>query len=114
MNGRLLVTGSSSDAGCKGKTRAASIKGHVSRVYVSVAKVLGNRCSFLLANGRFSRRRSCANRVLLRAKGTRRWRLHPKKRLGKGTYRIVATAIDRSGNSERPARHRNTAVLRVR
>ena len=111
--GGLFVSGTASDSGCKGKTKTASVKGHVSRVYVSVAKVLGKKCSFLLSNGKFSRRRSCSNRVLLRAKGARLWHLHSKKRLGKGKYRVVATAVDPSGNHEKPAKHRNTVVLTI-
>ena len=113
-SGGIRVAGTSSDRGCKGKTRKASIPGRVTKVYVSVAKVLGKRCSFLLSNRRFSRRRSCGKRVLLRAKGRHRWLFHSKAHLGRGTYRIVAVAIDLSGNRERPVRHRNTVVIHVR
>jgi hypothetical protein len=49
--------------------------------------------------------------VLLKARGTRAWRLSLKARLPRGRYRVQARGVDRRGNKETPGR-RN--VMRVR
>ena len=65
-------------------------------------------------HGGFAKPRSCKRRVLFRAKGTRRWKFKKRVHLTRGRYRVVATARDRAGNTEKPKRHRNTITFRVR
>lgn len=111
----FTVRGRSSDKGCKGLTKATSVKGGIKKVYVSVAKVRGhNGCRFLQKNGHFGKTRSCNRGVLLAASGKRKWKFTSKVRLKPGTYRIVARAKDTHGNKEKPAKRRNRVVFQVR
>jgi hypothetical protein len=112
--GGIFASGRSKDKGCKGSGGAASVKGRVRVVYVSVARLRGKRCQFLRAGGSLGATQSCSRRVLLRARGKKRWVFHVKGRLPKGTYRVIATAVDASGNRERPRKRRNTVTVRVR
>jgi hypothetical protein len=108
--------GSSKDTGCKGNARAkiAGVKGRVKAVYVTVARVRGGGgCRFLQRDGKFTKRRSCRRGVLLPAKGTKKWTFSFKKRLPRGSYRLVVRAKDRAGNKEKPSR-RNTISFKVR
>ncbi|HEX8075516.1 MAG TPA: hypothetical protein VF545_11105 [Thermoleophilaceae bacterium] len=102
--GSVSVSGRSRDRGCKGR---------LSAVLVSVARVHGHRCRFLEPNGRLSRQRRCRRPILLRARGTRSWRLATRAKLKRGPYRVLVRAVDRSGNKEKPNR-RNHMRLRVR
>jgi hypothetical protein len=99
----VVARGRSGDRGCAG----------LSAVLVSVGKPRAGRCRFVRANGRLSGRRSCRKPELLRARGTRRWRLSLRARLPRGRYRVLARAVDRRGNKERPA-GRALARARVR
>ena len=86
---------------------------------VSVAKVrgkgLGKNCRFLTKKGKLTSFRRCRKPVLLRASGTRQWRITLKpKRLPRGNYRVVVRGVDASRNKERPARGRNIGHFRVR
>lgn len=102
--GRVSVRGRSRDHGCHAKLAA---------VLVSVARVKGHRCRFLQANGRLGALRKCRRPVLLRAKGTRKWKLVTRAHLKRGHYRVLVRAVDRRGNRERPSR-RNHLKTRVR
>ncbi|MEA2375096.1 MAG: hypothetical protein QOD53_1559 [Thermoleophilaceae bacterium] len=102
--GRVSVRGHSKDHGCHGKLGA---------ILVSVARISGHRCRFLQPNGRLGAARKCRRPILLRARGTRKWRLATRARLKSGPYRVLVRAVDRSGNRERPSR-RNHIRLRVR
>jgi hypothetical protein len=115
---RLHFQGSSHDQGCQGANgiRAA---GKVSRVDVSVAKVrgkgLGSNCRFLTKKGTLTRYRRCRKPVLLRASGTRSWRITLKpKGLPRGKYRVVVRGVDASRNKERPTKGRNIGHFTVR
>jgi hypothetical protein len=101
--GRLSARGTSRDRGCAG----------LSAVLVSVSKPRGERCRFVQANGRLTKGRSCRRPALLRARGTRSWRLSLAHRLPRGRYRVQVRAIDRRGNKETPGRA-NVAPMRVR
>jgi hypothetical protein len=83
----------------------------VGAVLVSVSRPRAHRCRFLRANGRLTSPRGCRRPVLLRARGTRTWRLSPKARLARGRYRVQVRGIDRRGNKETPGR---ANVMRVR
>jgi hypothetical protein len=99
----VAVRGRSSDRGCA----------HLSAVLVSISKPRAGRCRFVQANGRLSARRSCRRPLLLRARGKRAWKLSLRARLPRGRYRVLARAVDRRGNKERPA-GRALARARVR
>jgi hypothetical protein len=114
--GRIAASGKSRDRGCsRAKARAASDRGGIRRVYVSIAKVFGRHgCRFLNRTGRLTPKRNCRRAILLPARGKRNWRLSQRAHLPRGKYRAVARAVDRKGNKERPAKRRNTIVFRVR
>jgi hypothetical protein len=102
--GRVSVRGRSRDRGCA----------KLGAVLVSIGRPVGHhRCRFLQANGRLGPAVPCRRPVLLRATGTRTWRLATKAKLPRGTYRVLVRAIDRRGNRERPSR-RNHLRTRVR
>src|SRR5438309_4509189 len=113
---RLVVRGSSSDAGCASANLIPGI-GRVDRVLVSVAKVrgggTGNNCSFLNSHGKLTGFKNCRRPVLLLARGTTRWQISVpfSPSLPRGKYRIVARGVDGSGNKEKPNPFRNTFNL---
>ena len=110
----IRLRGRSRDRGCHATATLNARRGHVLRVYVSIAKVHGRHgCRFLNGKGKLERRRYCRRPTLLVAKGTRHWHLRIRAHLPPGTYRAVARAIDPSGNRERPA-HRNHVKFRIR
>jgi hypothetical protein len=117
---RLHFAGSSRDKACTGANGVVSA-GKVSKVLVSVAKVRGKgkgkNCRFLTKakGGKLTAYRNCRRPVLLRASGTRKWKitLTPKS-LPRGHYRVVVRGIDASKNKEKPARGRNIRLFRVR
>lgn len=114
---RLHFAGRSSDKGC---TTANGIvaAGKVSRVLVSVAKVRGKgkgkNCRFLTKAGKLTSFRNCRRPVLLRASGTRKWKITLKARgLPRGRYRVVVRGVDASKNKEKPAKGRNIRSFRI-
>ena len=113
---RLVVRGSSSDAGCASANLIPGI-GRVDRVLVSIAKVrgggTGNNCSFLNSHGKLTGFKNCRRPVLLLARGTTRWQISVpfSPSLPRGKYRIVARGVDASGNKEKPNPFRNTFNL---
>jgi hypothetical protein len=114
-NGRVLLSGRAKDRGCAArKARTPRDRGGVKRVYVSIGKVVGNRCRFLTRKGTLKRKaRSCRRPILLPAKGKSHWHFSIRAQLPRGKYRAVARATDRAGNKERPAK-RNIVAFRVR
>jgi hypothetical protein len=102
---RLRLKGKSSDKGCGAG---------LNRVMVSIARIVGGKCRFMKANGKFGGNQNCRRATLLRATGTKRWAFRAKRQIPAGTYRIVARAYDRSANKEKPNRSRNTVILHVR
>jgi hypothetical protein len=107
----LSVSGSSSDRGCG---KGATAKGHLKKVYVSVAKVKGKDCSFMDAKGHFTAKRNCRRPILLSAKGTSHWRYSTKTKLKSGTYRMIARGVDAAGNKEKPNSKRNSVTIKIR
>src|SRR3954451_23516823 len=114
---RLHFAGRSSDKGC---TTANGIvaAGKVSRVLVSVAKVRGKgkgkNCRFLTKAGKLTAFRYCRRPVLLRASGTRKWKITLKARgLPRGHYRVVVRGVDASKNKEKPTKGRNIRSFRI-
>jgi hypothetical protein len=105
--GRMHMHGRARDKGCHHKLK---------RVRVSIAKYQheGGKCRFLKADGTFTPARSCRKRVLMAAKGTRKWSFATSTAVPKGKYRITAAAVDRAGNREKPVLGRNTVKFRVR
>ena len=112
--GRMKMHGKARDRGCKGPSKAKSVKGKVERVSVSIALLKGKRCRYMKKNGSFTAKRRCSKRVRLRAKGTRKWSFRTKRAVPEGTYRITASARDAAGNREKPVRGRNTVKFRAR
>jgi hypothetical protein len=100
---RVSVRGRAGDSGCAG----------LGVVLVSVAKPTAGRCRFVQANGRLTARRRCRQPVLLRARGTRTWRLSLRAHLPRGRYRMQVRAVDRLGNKEALGRA-NVVRVRVR
>jgi hypothetical protein len=99
--GRLALKGTARDAAACGK-KANAIK----QVSVTVAKLEGKSCRFLLAKGSLSKRGSCSVALSLVAKGGSTWSLGTLKKLkaiGKGTYRVTVTAVDGAGNVSKAA-----------
>jgi hypothetical protein len=115
--GRVSLTGTSRDSGgcSKSKARTPGDRGGVRRVLVSVEKIVGrNRCRFLTSKGTLAgKSRKCSRPILLRAKGTRKWRFSHRARLPRGKYHAVVRAVDKAGNKEHPAK-RNIVNFRVR
>ena len=109
---RLDINGQSNDRGC-GKAHSATAKGHLKRVYVSVARLSGKKCRFLNKKGNFTKARSCSKPIRLRARGKRKWHANLKVNLKPGRYRVTVVAVDKSGNLEKPAR-RNTRTFRIK
>jgi pseudomonalisin len=102
---RLVLTGSSSDRGCR-----AGGAGRVSRVRVAVARLAGKRCRFLKGRAGFSAPRSCARRIYLAAHGTKSWRYTYRGRVVKGRYRAYVRGVDSAGNVERKLANRRFNV----
>src|SRR4051812_39358303 len=114
---RLHFAGRSSDKGCVG-ANGITAAGKVSRVFVSVAKVRGKgkgkNCRFLTRAGKLTAYRNCRRPVLLRASGTRKWKITLKARgLPRGHYRVVVRGVDASKNKEKPTKGRNIRSLRI-
>ena len=98
-DGNGYFGGSSYDNGCD-----ALHTGKVARVKVAVAKMGDGNCQHLLGHGgRLSGPRSCGVRHWLTATGTHRWRYQINHRLPQGRYRLNRSAVDSSGNREKPA-----------
>jgi hypothetical protein len=106
-NRRVSFHGKARDRGCRGK---------LSRITVSIARLVQNqkRCRFLRRDATFTKSRSCRRRVLLRATGTTRWHFSSSRKLPRGVYRITAAARDVAGHLEKPVFGRNTVKFRVR
>ncbi|MDX6673818.1 MAG: hypothetical protein QOH11_1236, partial [Solirubrobacteraceae bacterium] len=110
---RITLRGTASDRGCGG--RAARVR----RVEVALARLVGRRCRFLRANGRFARAASCRRPLFARrARGTSHWRFsrggpYPHG-YARGLYLLVARAVDRAGNVELGTAARNRRSFTVR
>src|SRR5438270_5616235 len=100
----VSIKGRSSDTGCHHGLRV---------VLLSVGRASHHRCRFLQPNGRLAGRRRCSRPILLRLRGKRRWRLVMDIDLPKGTYRVLARAVDLAGNRENPG-NGDRATVRVR
>jgi hypothetical protein len=103
----LTFKGRSRDRGCTSANGLHAAAG-VGKVQVSIARVHGKHghgCRFVKHNGRLTKVRNCRHPVLLRASGTRHWKLTQKVRLRPGSYRVVVRGTDRVGNKEKPARY---------
>ena len=115
--GRLRIRGSAADEGCVSANLIPG-KGRVDHVLVSVAKVRGKgkgkNCSFLKKSGRLTGFKNCRRPVVHRASGSTSWtaRLRFPAGLPRGHYRIVARAVDVSGNREPPAHTRFKLTFR--
>jgi hypothetical protein len=106
-HGRVSFAGTSRDSGgcSKDKARTPNDRGGLSRVAVSVEKLLGKgKCRFVKSNGRLGGKRSCRRPILLPAKGTRKWTFSHRARLPRGKYHAVVRAYDKAGNKELPAK----------
>jgi hypothetical protein len=101
--------GRPSDRGCGGRPA------RVRRVEVALARLVGRRCRFLRANGRFARAASCRRPLFARrARGTSRWSFSRGGRYPRGRYLLVARAVDRAGNVELATASRNRRRFTVR
>jgi hypothetical protein len=84
---------------------------HIVKVSVAIARVVGHRCRFLLADHRFGRLRSCVARDYLKAKGTRHWSLRVKRKLPRGRYFAWERAVD---NQHHVIRNQSRKHIRFR
>ena len=115
--GRLVITGRARDKGCRADVARGklSVPGKVARVQLWVARRAGRRCRFATARGRLTRARSCRNRLLITASGTRRFHLRLGRSLPAGRYTVSVRAIDRHGNRSTVRRARvNKAPAPIR
>jgi hypothetical protein len=106
-NGRMRLSGPAAPvrrSGCGLKLR---------RVTVLVYRKAGSRCRFLAPDGRLSRARSCAQPLLLLARGTTRWSLALRVALPAGVYTVVVRSVDTAGRAARIRRHYNSAQVRL-
>jgi hypothetical protein len=93
----LTLRGTAADKACAGRA------GRVARVADAVARRGGRRCAHLVANGRFTRPRSCTSRAFRPATGTARFSYRVRARLPRGRYLITVEAADRAGNLSKSA-----------
>ncbi len=99
--GRLVASGTASDAGCAAVKGLAARAGKLARVQVSVTRTVAGRCQYLRANGKLTAASSCSAPLALIAKGAKRWSLRAAAKLPRGTYTVRVQAIDARGNLER-------------
>ncbi len=96
-NGVLTLHGTSSDKGCKGKSRIA-------KVTITVARNIStDQCRFLLADGHtFGPIRACDGKppFAFKAKGTKKWSFKLVVNLPKGNYTIRSRAVDNAGTPQ--------------
>lgn len=109
----VRLRGNSSDRGCVAHDTARSITGQVTRVSVSIGRVVGRRCRFLRADRHFSTRRSCRRTRYVLARGTTSWSLSERVRLPPGNYQVWVRGVDARNNVERRQRRRNFIRLTV-
>ena len=103
----LILKGRATDNGCHSANLIPGV-GRIRAVRVAVAKVRGShlgrgkKCDFLDPGGSLTGFRSCRDPLFLRAHGKRRWRAHVpfSITLPRGSWRILASAIDSAGNRE--------------
>jgi hypothetical protein len=93
LSHKLMLRGSSSDAGC-----GAAGAGKVAQVTVSIDRKSGNRCRFLSRSHHLTRARSCKKPVWLTVKGTTSWSYKLPRKLSHGRYQVAVRAVDSSGN----------------
>jgi hypothetical protein len=94
-----LIKGMASDTGCDGGGGLSPAPGSIQRVQVSVAKsVKKGKCQYLSATGALLDPTTCAFPYSIIATGTDHWKVKPAKKLPKGRYTVVASAIDGPGN----------------
>jgi hypothetical protein len=112
----ITLRGVSRDRGC-----GPNGEGQVAQVSLAISRRVGKRCQWLQPKGGFSKRRSCARKTYVPAKGAGRWTYKLKAKLRKGTYAVVPRAIDAVGNREKPIRgsrvarrNHNRFLFRVR
>jgi Zinc carboxypeptidase len=105
----LSLSGRTRDRGC-GRNGA----GVVRRVYVAVYRAVRGGCRYLQGNGRLSRRRACRRPIIIRARGTTRWRFNRRARLPRGRYAAWAVGVDARGNQERGRLRGRTVSFRVK
>jgi hypothetical protein len=104
--GRLSLRGVSRARGC------SRVK--VTRVYVAVYRAVKGGCRPLRPNGRLGPRRSCRKPILLRARGTTKWRFARRVRLPRGRYGLWVMARDNVGHREHGKRRGRRATFRLR
>jgi dienelactone hydrolase len=110
---RVIVRGRSRDSGCVSRSQA-SRHGRVTRVSISMARVDGGRCRFLTPRRVLGAPRACRRPVRVPVRGAMQWALETRGSLLPGRYRVVARAVDASGNSEPVRSGHNRVMLRVR
>jgi beta-glucosidase len=115
---RLSLSGRTVDLACRGNAQ----RGRVRSVDVAVAKRVGKRCRWLARSGRLGRRASCTKPVYsgrgrlgrLRA-GKVPWTARVRgSGLSRGSYLVVARAVDTGGAVERRLRRFNRRTVRIR
>jgi hypothetical protein len=107
--GGVTITGTARYRKCKG-----SKNGTVKRVNFTIRLVDGKTCRSLTAKRVLGAPSSCARKArLVRAKGTRKWRIAVRGPLPDGRYLAQVQAVDNLGNRERASSHRNFRHFRI-
>jgi hypothetical protein len=115
---RLSLSGRTVDLACRGNAQ----RGRVRSVDVAVGKRAGKRCRWLSRGGRLGQPASCAKPVYasrgrlgrLRA-GKVPWTARVRgSGLSRGSYLVVARAVDTGGAVERKLRRFNRRTVRIR
>ena len=105
----ITISGKAKDKGCVNGRPGQPIKGTITKIQVAVARKVGKRCAFLTKKGKARKAGRCKKPRWLAAKGTNKWKLSVRGRMGKGTYVFFVRGFDKSGNitpARRPIRFR--------
>ena len=113
--GHIELSGTSHDITCGGPHNAR-IAGVTAKVLVSVGLEVNHarQCRDLMANGKFSKPRSCLRTTYLPASGTTNWHFNFVAHFPPGRYQLWVRGIDPSHNIERKKLGRNFLHVRIR
>jgi hypothetical protein len=102
--GRLVLRGTAKDAGC------SAAQGKVTAVQVTLARRAGKACRFVTASGTLGKAVACDAPVALVAKVSRTWSIAFAHKLPKGSYALIARAVDSHGTLQAAGKARTVTV----